>query len=327
MNLPLHLTLQQVSIIDQKNLCKSRADASIRSEVIRGIFLEAPFISANMSSVTNMDFCIELEKLGALGIMHRAAPDEQLIIAAQKLNRACANVAMSVGVGESQFELAKNLINAGANIIVIDIANGYCDQAINLGRAIKQYAPGIKLVIGNTTDVAILDEIIDFADACKVGIANGRACETALATGVYSPQFTAVVGFKERARELGMPVISDGGVVYSSDAAKAIGAGAASVMMGGVFAACPSSAAEIIEKDGKKFKVYSGMASRKVQDEWRGGLKKGTCPEGTTKYLPLGESVASLIERYSGGLRSAITYSKATDIKSFQDNVKFARII
>ena len=327
MNLELALTLQQVTILPQKTICKSRLDANIKSEVIRGVFLEAPFISANMSTVTSPEFCIELDKLGALGIMHRAASDSALLLAANLISKSCSNVAMSIGTNPDQLHLAKDLIRAGANIITIDVANGFSDWAIALAKHIKVFSPSTKIILGNTTDPGVLEAADLWVDAVKVGIASGRACETAVATGVHHPQFSAVLGFKDLAKAHGMPIISDGGILTAGDAAKAIGAGATSVMMGSVFASCPESAGEITEVDGKKFKVYSGMASRAVQDVWRGGVKEGTCPEGTTKYLPLGEPVAKLIERYSGGLRSSITYSKANDIASFQKNVKFARVV
>src|SRR3990167_1415449 len=319
----LTLTLQQVTILPQKTICKSRLDVDIRSEVIRGVYLDNPFISANMSTVTDGTFAYCLDKIGALGIIHRAAKDTHLIEAAQWLSKNCKNVAMSIGTSPAQLHLAKDLIRAGATIITIDVANGYSDHAIRLAKCIKEFSPSTKIIIGNTTDPGILSEVGDYADAIKVGIASGRACETAVATGVHHPQFSAVEGFRGIAKAYGMPIISDGGILTSGDAAKAIGVGANSVMMGSVFAACPESAGKVV--DGKK--VYSGMASRAVQDVWRGGVKSGTCPEGTTKLLPMGESVAKLIERYSGGLRSAITYCAANDITSFQKNVKFARVV
>ena len=97
-------------------------------------------------------------------------------------------------------------------------------------------------------------------------------------------------------------------------------------MAGKIFAACPESAAEVLEIDGKLKKVYAGMASRYVQNRWKGKLKDGTCPEGGIRYLDIGESAKKLIERYSGALKSGITYAGSINIDDFQDNVEFIRI-
>jgi IMP dehydrogenase/GMP reductase len=168
----------------------------------------------------------------------------------------------------------------------------------------------------------MLYEVYRFADALKVGIGSGAACTTKNTAGCYEPQFSAVLKFKEEARRLGMPVISDGGIREPADFVKAVGAGAGAVMAGSIFARCPESAAEVVE--GKK--IYAGMASRYVQDRWKGGLKKGTCPEGKVVPLDLGEPVGRLLERYVGALRSGITYAGATDVKSFQELVEFVTV-
>src|SRR3990167_8034176 len=216
----LTLTLQQVTILPQKTICKSRLDVDIRSEVIRGVYLDNPFISANMSTVTDGTFAYCLDKLGALGIIHRAAKDTHLIEAAQWLSKNCKNVAMSIGTSPDQLHLAKDLIRAGATIITIDVANGYSDHAIRLAKCIKEFSPSTKIIIGNTTDPGILSEVGDYADAIKVGIASGRACETAVATGVHHPQFSAVEGFRGIAKAYGMPIISDGHTVCLSNTSK-----------------------------------------------------------------------------------------------------------
>lgn len=321
------LGFQHVAIKQKKNICKSRLDVDIKSEVLRGIFLDIPMISANMSSVTNASFCVELEKLGAMGILHRAASDEMLEYETYEIAQHNKNVAVSIGVGEGQLELARKLVDKGANIVTIDIAHGFSPAVIETGRRIKQELP-VKLIVGNTNNTDMMYEVADFADAVKVGLSNGAACETKNSAGVVEGQFSAVIKFKKISKKLGLPIISDGGIREGADFVKAIGAGANSIMAGSIFARCPESAAENVSlPDGSVKKKYFGMASRTAQDKWKGGVKSGTCPEGTVRYLDMGESAGALLERYSGALRSGITYAGGNDIKSFHESVEFVRIV
>lgn len=320
----LSLKFNQVGVKQKKNICKSRLDVNIRSEVIRDIYLDIPLIASNMSTVCNRQFCELLHNLGSMGVMHRAADEQSIIHEVNLLSEKIDRVAVSVGIGPGQLEFAHKLIRAGANIIFIDVAHGYSDEVIELGKQIKGL--GVKVVLGNTTNIEMLYEA-DFADAIKVGIAQGFACETRNTAGCTEGQFSAVFKFKKEAKKLGMPIISDGSIKEPADLTKAIGAGANSAMCGYIFARCPESAAEKLPIEGKIKKIYAGMASRYVQNRWKGGLKDGTCPEGKVIPLDIGESAEALLERYSGALKSGITYAGGRDIRSFQDNVEFVRLI
>lgn len=320
------LGFEDVSILQGKNICESRSDVNIDSEVIRDVIRPIPLIAANMSSVTNADFCIALYKAGALGVLHRAANYDWMLSETQKIAKSCEHVAVSIGVGDKQFDLAKRMISVGANIIVIDIAHGYCDAVINLGKRLKRSFPHCKVVVGNTINADMIYEVYEFCDAIKIGIAQGQACETKDTAGCTEKQFSAIRQITSTARKFNIPLISDGGVRLPGDFTKAILGGADAVMAGGIFARCPESAAEIVYQDSKPKKVYSGMASRDVQNQWRGGLKEGTCPEGKTVYLDLGESLESLLTRYSGALRSGITYVGAKNISDARDQARFIRI-
>jgi IMP dehydrogenase len=321
--MPVSFGFENVAIQQSKNEVSSRLDVDIESEFCRGVVLTKPFVAANMSTVVNADFCIALRNLGALGVLHRAYPTEtEYLKETTKIAQACGIVAVSVGIGQSQVQLATKLYRSGADIIVIDVAHGYSNSVKQTAIEIKRNCPAVKLVIGNTTNIEALTEYDGIADAIKVGIANGLACETKNTAGCNEKQFSSILKFKERAKKLGMPIIGDGGIREAGDAVKAIAAGASTVMMGSVFARCPESAGPVIE--GKK--LYAGMASRYVQDLWKGGLKEGTCAEGRVVMLDLGESVSKLLERYSGALKSGITYAGARDVKSFHDKVKFVRV-
>lgn len=331
--MPQSLGFEHVAIAQKENICSSRLEPNLRSEFVRGMFLDIPIIAANMSTVTNVEMCRKLDSLGALGVMHRAwISEESYVDAVLSLSenglgfldkpKGSTIVAASVGVGSDQVYLAECLYHAGTDVIVIDIAHGYSQAVLETATAIKRVCPFIKIIVGNTINVESLYMFDEVADAVKVGIAQGLACETKNTAGCTERQFSAVLKFKSVAKKLGMPIISDGGIREPGDFVKAIGAGASAVMAGSIFARCPESAAQLV--DGKK--RYAGMASRYVQEQWKGGLKPGTCPEGKVVDLELGESVDKLVERYAGALRSGLTYSGVKDIKSFQENVEFVRV-
>lgn len=323
---PMSFNFKDIAILQEKNICNSRLDTNISSEIIRGIKRNIPLIASNMSTVVNSDFIIKLYKLGALGVMHRALSYDKLEKEIRNIAKECDVVCASIGIENDQFDLCKKLISIGTNVIFIDVAHGYSERVIELGKKIKKEFSDIKVVLGDTINPDMLYEIYDFADALKIGIGNGQACETKNTAACNEGQFTSVFKFKQLSKKFGIPVISDGGTREPADFTKAIAAGANSVMAGKIFARCPESAAPRIEIDGKIKKIYAGMASRYVQESWRGGVKSGTCPEGKMMYVEIGETVEDLLERYSGALRTGITYVGATDINSFQKNVKFTII-
>lgn len=318
---------QDVAIKQRKNKCISRLDVDIRAEVIRGVELDVPMIAANMSSVTNGDFCVALAENGAMGVLHRAATDEWIVDEVKKIAEKSKWVAAAIGLGDDQVELAKKIVDAGGNILVVDIAHGYSDAMVNMTKTLKKIFPEVKVVVGNTVNPDIMEEVADYSDAVKCGIAQGAACSTKNTAGATEKQFSAILKFKAHSQRLGLPIISDGGVREPADFSKAIAAGANSIMAGKIFAACPESAAELVNMpDGSVKKHYFGMASRTAQNRWKCGLKPGTCPEGIDVYLELGESLVALLERYSGALRSGITYGGEKNIQDFQKYVQFVRL-
>jgi len=319
------LGFEDVAVKQKKNICKSRLEVDTKSEIIKGVFRPLPMIAANMSTVCNADFINHLYKMGALGVMHRAAPDDHILSEIEKIAAECEWVAASIGVSERDKALATKMAERGCNIIFIDIAHGFSNVTFDMAKWLKDSFSDIKVVVGNTTNLDFIYEAAAVSDGIKVGIAQGYACETKNTAGCTEKQFSATLKFKEASRKLGIPVISDGGTREPADLVKAIGAGANSIMAGSIFARCPESAAEVFHKDGSVKKIYAGMASRYVQDKWKGGLKDGTCPEGGVRLLDLGETLDKFLERWSGALKSGITYGGGNNIQSFQDTVEFVR--
>lgn len=326
MILPRKLSFDNVAIKQKKNICRSRSDVDIKTTIMRGLVREIPLIAANMESVTDPQFCIDLYNYGGFGILHRAyCSPASYTQAVRTIAAGIPHVAVSIGVQEQDRLLVDQLVKYGANVICIDIAHGYCDPVIEMCKYLYQQYSHVSIIAGNTICVDMLDEVNDYVSAVKVGCGSGSACETSSTAGCTEPQFNAVMRFKERSLELGLPIISDGGIRTPSDFVKAIGAGAASVMAGSIFCRCPESAGPIVYVGDEPKKMYSGMASRNVQQIWKGGLRNG-CPEGKTVVLDVGEGYKELLCRYAGALRSGITYAGCNNIDDFRTNCEFVEI-
>jgi len=279
-----------------------------------------------MSSVVNAEFCIRLYKFGALGVMHRAFKESgDYLDEVEKIANECPVVAVSVGVKENDFRLINDLHQAGANCFVVDVAHGFSDSVLKMCRHIKEWYPEVRVVAGNTINSEMIEQYHKYIDAIKIGIGGGSACITANTAGCTKNQFSAVYDCRSTAKAYNIPIISDGAIREPADFSKAIGAGASAVMAGSIFARCPESAAEIVDIGGTKKKVYRGMASRPVQEEWLGKVNNN-CPEGKTVLLDLGESVENLLARYTGALRSGISYAGFDNIEDFKSGCEFILI-
>jgi IMP dehydrogenase len=262
-----------------------------------------------------------------MGVLHRAFPNtDDYISETKKITKEIPSVAVSIGIKDSDYILVEKLIKAGSNIIFVDVAHGFNKYALQMCQHIKKFYPTIKVVAGNTINPDMIGMFNDYVDAIKIGIGGGNSCSTATVVGCTKNQFSAIYDLKEISQKYGMPIISDGNIRCPADFTKAIGAGASCAMAGSIFARCPESASETIEIDGIKKKILAGMSSEYVQNKWKGGLKPGTSAEGKLIHLDIGEPVESLLNRYAGALRSAISYAGFDNIQDFQRGCEFILI-
>jgi IMP dehydrogenase len=246
-------------------------------------------------------------------------------------------VGAAVGVKGDFLERTEALLDAGADTIIVDIAHGHSDNAINTVNMIKKAFPNCELIAGNVaTGEGARDLITAGVDAVKVGVGSGSICITRVVTGSGVPQLTAVMESVKVSREYDIPVISDGGIRTSGDATKALAAGASSVMVGSMFGGTDESPGKTLVKNGKKFKMYRGMASfyaslgRKYREE---GLQvvdsndlNDYVPEGVEAMVPYKGSVVEIIRQLVGGLRSGLSYCGAKTISEMQNNAEFIKI-
>ena len=243
--------------------------------------------------------------------------------------------AAGIGATGDFLERAAALVAARVDAIVVDTAHGHSSRVINAVRAVKAKFPEIELIAGNiATAEATKDLISAGVDAVKIGIGPGSICTTRVVTGAGVPQITAIVDCVNAARGSGVPIIADGGVKFSGDVAKAIAAGADTVMIGSLFAGTEEAPGEVILFQGRNFKTYRGMGSI-------GAMKQGSsdryAQEGTSadaKYIPEGiegrvaykGTVAEMVTQLVGGLRSGMGYTGCKTIHDLQTNAKFVRI-
>jgi IMP dehydrogenase len=248
-------------------------------------------------------------------------------------------VAAAVGVGEGTEERVAALVKAGADAIVVDTAHGHSKGVIERVRWVKQNHPQVDVVGGNiATGSAALALAEAGADAVKVGIGPGSICTTRIVAGVGVPQITAIDNVATALRGSGIPLIADGGVRYSGDLAKALAAGATSVMMGGVFAGTEESPGEIVLYQGRSYKSYRGMGSL-------GAMQQGSAdryfqeanvgsnpnadklvPEGIEGRVPYKGSVLGIIFQMAGGLRASMGYCGCASVTELRERAEFVEI-
>src|SRR3989344_9478233 len=238
----------------------------------------------------------------------------------------------SVGVHGDFVERAQALTQAGADVIVIDIAHGHPDMMFNAIMRLRAACPNAQLVAGNIATAAAAHELCEAGvDAIKVGVGPGTTCITRLVTGCGVPQLTAVLECADMAKKYGVPVIADGGVQKSGDIVKALGDGADTVMVGGMFAGIHESPGVIMSRGDRKFKVCRGSASFAVAQR-RQNIKQErkdlseVVAEVVESLVPYKGYLREMIGQLVGGLKSGMSYVNAHTIAELQQNVEFIRV-
>lgn len=244
-------------------------------------------------------------------------------------------VAAAIGVTGDYRERADELIKARVDCICIDTAHGHSLRVIEAVREIRRRYPETQLVAGNVATADATRDLINAGvDAIKVGIGPGSICTTRVVTGAGVPQITAIHECATAARGSGVPVIADGGVKFSGDVAKAIAAGADTVMIGSLFAGTEEAPGELILFQGRSFKTYRGMGSigamregsRDRYSQEAADTENKLVPEGIEGRVPYKGTLADMVTQLIGGLRAGMGYTGCRTIKEFQEQTRFVRI-
>jgi IMP dehydrogenase len=244
-------------------------------------------------------------------------------------------VAAATTVWEKGFDRTGRLIDAGADLVVVDTAHGHSRSVLDAVTRIKRLSNAVQVVAGNIATAEGAQALIDAgADAIKVGIGPGSICTTRIVAGVGVPQLTAIMDAVEVANKSGIPVIADGGIKYSGDLAKALAAGAACAMVGSLLAGTDETPGEVFLYQGRTYKTYRGMGSvgamargsadRYFQQDIKDTLK--LVPEGVEGQVPYKGAAATVLHQLAGGLRAAMGYVGARTLAEFHDKAEFVRI-
>ena len=254
---------------------------------------------------------------------------------ASKDDRGRLLVAAAIGAGPDGLKRAEALIDAGADVIVVDTAHGHAEGVLRAVSAVRKIANKAQIIGGNVATAEGAKALIDAgADAVKVGIGPGSICTTRMVAGVGVPQLTAVMDAAEVCRAQNIPVIADGGIKYSGDLAKAIAAGGNIAMIGSLLAGTDETPGDVYLYQGRSYKAYRGMGStgamargsadRYFQAEISQPLK--LVPEGIEGQVPYKGPVENVLHQLLGGLRAAMGYTGNASIASMQSHAKFLRI-
>lgn len=328
------LTFNDVLLKPQRSPFKSRTDSNISllSHIADGISLDIPFISANMDTVTGYKMAQSMSKLGGLGILHRFhSSNDAYKEEIEKVRKTCHFLAFSVGCGEKWIRFTEDVVSRldpkipTKAIVCLDVAHGHMEQSIETVQSLAKI-PNITVIAGN---VATPEGVIDLASAgancVKVGVGSGSVCTTRIVTGHGVPQLSAIVSARQALDGEGLNVglIADGGIRNSGDIVKAIAAGADAVMLGSMLAGCDETPGEIFTTKDGSFKMYRGQSSRHFLKDIG---KNGVAAEGESIEIKAKGSVVEVIKELSGGLRSGLTYSGASNLYDLRNKAVFLEI-
>jgi len=255
---------------------------------------------------------------------------------ASKDKKGSPLVGAAVGVKGDFLERTESLLESGTDVLVVDIAHGHSENAISAIKNIKKAFPDCELIAGNIATAQGTEDLIKAGvDAVKVGVGSGSICITRVITGSGVPQLTAVMDCAKIGNDYGIPIISDGGTRTSGDATKALASGASSVMVGSMLGGTDESPGTVLTKNGKRFKVYRGMASlaasigRKSKETGSFSFDDDLndyVAEGVEAMVPYKGTVVDILKQLSGGVRSGLSYCGAHSIPQMQENAEFIKM-
>ena len=321
------LSYDDVLLVPQRSPVDSRSEVDLSTELADGLELQLPITTAAMDTVTEAEMARAVAEAGGLGVIHRFLPIDEQAAMVEAVSADGHPVAAAVGIAESHVERAQALVEAGASMVVVDVAHGHMERTLEATADLAEAIPETPLCAGNVvTREAVFDLADAGADCVKVGVGPGSHCTTREVTGFGMPQFTAVERCAAAAEEAGVTTIADGGIRSSGDAVKALLAGADAVMMGGFFAGCAEAPGETVELDGEKHKRSRGMstaAAAEDRDDKEGNVDADEGVEAVTEFVG---PVAPRIQEFVAGIRSGFSYAGAHDLTTAQENAEFMEV-
>ena len=329
------LTFDDVTLApNYSEILPSEADTTV--SLTNNLKLKIPLLSSAMDTVTESKMAIAIAKAGGIGVIHRNLDIKTQVSEIRKVKKYSLKVGAAVGASEKEFIRAKEIINEGVDLIVVDTAHGHTKKVGEIIKYIKKSKNNkIALCAGNIATPEAAKFLIKLGvDIIKVGIGPGSICTTRLVAGIGVPQLSAILAVRNGMKNKKVKIISDGGIKYSGDLAKAFAAGADAVMIGSLFAGTNETPGKLIKKNGKLFKSFRGMGSV-------GAMNKGSAdryfqkkqkdiskyvPEGVEGFVKYKGDVGSIIYKLVGGLKSSMGYLGSKNIIGLRNKPHFVKI-
>ncbi|HPW89602.1 MAG TPA: GMP reductase [Kaistella chaponensis] len=330
----LKLGFKDVMIRPKRSTLKSRSQVSLERNFnfvnSKKQWSGVPIIAANMDTVGTFEMAIALSKDKIITAVHKHYTlEEWTAFLASQPDSIYDYIALSTGIGIGDEEKIQQIVNAHPkiNFLCIDVANGYSEHFVDFVKKMRGFFPDKTIIAGNVVTGEMVEELIlAGADVIKVGIGPGSVCTTRIKTGVGYPQLSAIIECADAAHGLGGHIISDGGCKIPGDIAKAFGGGADFVMLGGMFAGHDESGGEIVEENGKKYRLFYGMSSQTAMDKHSGGIAEYRASEGKTVKVSYKGAVAETVKDILGGVRSTCTYVGAAQLRELSKRTTFIRV-
>ena len=311
------------------------SEAVTSTKISHNLNLQIPLMSSAMDTVTESKMAIALSKSGGIGIIHRNLSIQKQVQEVKKVKKNNFLVGAAIGVNPKDIERVYKLLEAKVNLIVIDTAHGHTQKVLSMIKKIKKKFKKSTLCAGNIATGKAAKFLADAGvDIVKVGIGPGSICTTRLVTGIGVPQLSAILEVKKALKNYKTSIISDGGIKFSGDIAKAIAAGADAVMIGSLFSGTIESPGKTFKYKGKLYKNFRGMGSvgamsvgsadRYYQEKFKNTSKY--VPEGVEGIVKFKGSVKKIIYNLIGGLKSSMGYLGAKTIKDLQKKGEFIKI-
>ena len=328
------LTFDDVTLAPKySSVLPSEVNTSVR--LSKNLNLKIPLLSSAMDTVTESKMAIEIAKAGGIGVIHRNLSISDQIIEIKKVQKKGLAVGAAVGTNDTELSRAEKIIKSKVDLIVVDTAHGHTKRVADIIKFIKRKKSSkTSLCAGNIATAEAAKFLCKLGvDIVKVGIGPGSICTTRLVAGIGVPQLSALLDAKKGLSK-NVKMISDGGVKFSGDIAKALAAGADAVMVGSMIAGTNEAPGKIIKKNGKLFKVFRGMGSV-------GAMNKGSADryfqkkqKDSSKYVPEGVEglikykgeVSKIIFKLIGGLKSSMGYLGSKNVINLRNKPKFVKI-
>ena len=308
---------------------------NIKLELTKNISLKVPFFTSAMDTVTESKMAIAIAREGGMGVIHRNLNIHNQSNEVKKVKSKKLYVGAAIGTNQEDIERAKSLISNGVDLLVIDTAHGHSSKVLKILLKIKRISKNIPICVGNiATGDAATKLYNSGADIIKVGIGPGSICTTRMVAGVGVPQISAIMDVKKALNKKKIKIISDGGIKFSGDIAKALAAGADAIMMGSIFAGTEESPGKKFKSNGKIYKQYRGMGSIGAMSAGSAGRyfqknfkdKSKFVPEGVEGRVEYKGKVSKIIYQLQGGLRSSMGYIGARNLKEINKKARFVKI-